>query len=118
MSENTIKYSADKLAEFKTIISDELKLVEEEATSLQKNLEAQRERLAGANVSFNQTSKHSQEQAKNKQSIDRLQQKSSELQAALKRIENETYGVCERTGELIREERLLAKPTARFDIAQ
>ncbi|WP_142786183.1 TraR/DksA family transcriptional regulator [Changchengzhania lutea] len=72
--------------------------------------------MADTNVDFNQSSKHFQQQAKNKQLINRLQRKSRELQAALKRIQNKTYGVCDRTGQLIREERLMARSIARFDI--
>jgi DnaK suppressor protein len=37
-----------------------------------------------------------------------------EIDAALKRIENGTYGVCELTGEVIENERLEAIPWARF----
>ena len=69
-----------------------------------------------SDTDFNQTSSHFQQQAKNKQFIRRLQRKSRELKAALNRIEEGTYGICERTGNLIRSERLLAMPTAKFDI--
>ena len=38
------------------------------------------------------------------------------LQAALVRIENKTYGICRETGELIPKERLYAVPHATFSI--
>ena len=39
-----------------------------------------------------------------------------EIEAALERIENGTYGVCEKTGQPINVERLEAMPTARLCI--
>lgn len=116
MSNNKTQFSPEKLKNFKTIVSDELKLVEKELTKLKEEREAQKLKRAHTNVAFNQSSKHFQQQAENKQIINRLQRRSRELHSALERIEDKTFGICERTGELIREERLKAKPTARFDI--
>lgn len=118
MSNNPLQYSPQKLEKFKTIIEDELKRTMEELARFQHDRAAQKKQMANSNVDFNQTSKHSQQQAMNKQLINRLQRKSRELQAALSRIQDKTYGVCERTGQLIREERLMAMPVARFDIQQ
>jgi RNA polymerase-binding transcription factor DksA len=116
MSKNSIQYSPQKLEKFKIIIENELKMIDKELAKLKDDRQAQKQRLAHTNVDFNQSSKHFQQQSKNKQLISRVQRKSRELQAALKRVEDKTYGVCERTGQLIQEERLAAKPTARFDI--
>lgn len=113
---NKKQYSQEKLQEFKTIIEEDLKTTEEELAKFETNLKEQKQRLANANVDFNQTSKHSQQQAKNEQLKKRFEEKESELKSALQRIENKVYGVCDKTGQLIREERLLANPTARFDI--
>lgn len=116
MTNNTIQYSQQKLEEFKSVLANQLNLTNKELSVFQEDRKAQKEHLANSSVDFNQSSKHFQQQAQNKQHINRLQRKSRELQAALKRIENKTYGVCERTGQLIREERLLARPISRFDI--
>lgn len=116
MSDKKIQYSPEKLRNFKSIIDKEIRTIDEELTKLKEERETQKQKRSNTNVAFNQSSRHFQEQAKNKQFINRLQQKSRELHSALERIEDKTYGVCERTGELIREERLEAKPTARFDI--
>lgn len=40
-----------------------------------------------------------------------------EIERALEKIENGTYGICERCGEPIEEKRLEAKPYARYCIA-
>ncbi|MEX1191917.1 MAG: TraR/DksA C4-type zinc finger protein [Brumimicrobium sp.] len=116
MTKNSTQYSSEKLVKFKTIIENELKIIDKELTEIKNDRQAQKQRQANTNVDFNQSSKHFQQQAKNKQLMSRLQRKSRELKAALQRVEDKTYGVCERTGELIREERLEAKPTARFDV--
>lgn len=115
MSDN-IQFSPEKLAKFKSIIEEDLEVINKELTKFKHDREALKQHLAHTNTDFNQTSKHFEQQAKNKQLINRLQVKSRELKAALKRIENKTYGVCNRSGQLIREERLMARPVARFDI--
>lgn len=47
---------------------------------------------------------------------ERNRQKIDEIDAALKRIENRTYGVCEDTGKKIQKERLEAIPYTRFSL--
>lgn len=47
---------------------------------------------------------------------ERLRKQLVEIEMALGRIENGTYGVCEETEELIEEERLLAIPWTRLSI--
>ena len=116
MSDNKTQFSPEKLKNFKSIIDKEIKIIDEELSKLKEERAVQKEKRANTNVAFNQSSKHFQQQAKNKQLIIRLQRKSRELHSALERIEDKTYGICERTGQLIQEARLKAKPTARFDI--
>lgn len=41
-----------------------------------------------------------------------LEKKLRDVHSALKRIENNTYGICKYTGEPINEKRLLARPTS------
>jgi len=116
MSNNSTQYSKAKLANFKSILTANLAMAEDEIQTLKSNQKSQKEQIVNTNVDFNENSKHFQQQAKNKLLIRRLQNKSRQLRSALQRIEDKTYGICERTGNLIREERLLAMPTARFDI--
>jgi|GEM_PF-1228702 len=113
---NPVKYSSDKLKKFKTVLDESLESTTDELNSLKAIHINQKQRIANSNVDFNENSKHFQQQAKNKRTIRRLQNKARELNKALERVGDGTYGVCNRTGKLIREERLLAMPTARFDI--
>ncbi|QCW99896.1 hypothetical protein FGM00_07205 [Aggregatimonas sangjinii] len=116
MSDNSTQYSPAKLKEFKAILDAQLKKTIEELDTLKSNRKEQRQRLANSNIDYNASSKHFQEQAKDKRRIQSLQRKSRELKSALTRIDNKTYGVCDRSGKLIQEARLKAMPTARFDI--
>ena len=50
---------------------------------------------------------------KDKRLISHLIAEIEEIDAALKRIENGTYGICEKTGAMIAVERLKAHPMAR-----
>ena len=115
---DTVKYSSEKLAEFKQILSEKLAEVQEQLTDKKTSVDKRKTQVAESNLGFSEGSRHFQQQAKNKQLIRRLQHKARELKAALGRIEEETYGICERSGELIREARLQAMPIARFDIVR
>lgn len=46
--------------------------------------------------------------------LDSLERELRELEAALRRVDDDTYGICEACGEQIAEERLEAQPAARF----
>ncbi|MFK8101029.1 MAG: TraR/DksA family transcriptional regulator [Saprospiraceae bacterium] len=116
MENNNPRYSPAKLKKFKNIITDKLENTTNELAGLKADLKSQKQKVANTNTDFNENSKHFQEQAKDKRLIRRFQDKARALNAALNRIENGTYGVCTRTNQLIREERLLAMPTAQFDV--
>jgi len=116
MSENKKAYSEDKLKEFKIIIEENLTKAKDELHTIQNKLESQLEHVSNTNVDFNENSKHFQNQAKNESHVRRLETKIMELESAMDRIEDGTYGVSERNGELIREDRLKAMPTATYDI--
>ena len=47
---------------------------------------------------------------------DKFERQLREIEAALRRIEDGTYGICEETGEDIEEKRLLAIPWTRFSV--
>lgn len=110
MSEN--KYSTSKLEEFKKMITPELEETQERIERLQSMRKRRKEHFADANVDSSEEGQHAQQQSKNKASMRRLKSKAKALKSALIRIENGTYGIDERTGELIDENRLKAKPTA------
>jgi len=116
MSEQTVRYSPEKLEAFKVIVTEKLKETKEELDGIIERQQDQKEHVANTNVDFNENSKHFQQQAKTKEHIRRLENNVVELEAALDRIKDKSYGVSDQDGTLIREERLRAMPTARYDI--
>lgn len=114
--ENKKSYSDNKLQEFKTEIETELQRKKKELTDIRTAIDARKDQLADANLDFNENSQHFQTQAKNESQFRRLSLEVQELESALDRIADKTYGICERTGEKIREARLKAMLTATYDI--
>ena len=118
MSKKT-KYSPEELEEFKVIINEKLEIARQEYENY---------RAAVTNADGNDTIDTSptykvlEEGAStlSKEEAGRLAQRQlkfiQNLQAALMRIENGTYGVCRETGKLIPKERLRAVPHATLSI--
>ena len=114
MNEKT-RYSDQELDEFRSIINDKLEIAKQEYDNY---------RAAVTNADGNDTIDTSptykvlEEGAStlSKEEAGRLAQRQMKfiqnLQAALVRIENKTYGVCRETGKLIPKERLRAVPHA------
>lgn len=110
-----MRYSDEELQEFKELIQAKLE---------KANLEYERLRSSLSNLDGNDvadtspTYKVLEEGATtlNKEEAGHLAQRQKKfiqnLQAALVRIENKTYGVCRKTGKLIPKERLRAVPHA------
>ncbi|WP_165023372.1 MULTISPECIES: TraR/DksA family transcriptional regulator [unclassified Dysgonomonas] len=118
MSEKT-RYSDEELNEFRDIILDKLNKAKDEYEQL---------RAAITNADGNDvtdtspTFKVLEEGAStlSKEEAGRLAQRQMKfiqnLQSALIRIENKTYGICRETGKLIPKERLRAVPHATLSI--
>lgn len=118
MSEKT-RYSDSELAEFRAIINEKLEIAKREYEMLRAAI-----MNADGNdtVDTSPTFKVLEEGAStlSKEEAGRLAQRQMKfiqnLQAALVRIENGTYGVCRETGKLIPKERLRAVPHATLSI--
>ncbi|MBR1809181.1 MAG: TraR/DksA C4-type zinc finger protein [Paludibacteraceae bacterium] len=117
MAEKT-RYSDEELEEFRQLINEKLEKAKAEYDHL-------RQMVAGEGNDVNDTSptfKVLEEGASvlNKEEMGRLAQRQMKyiqnLQAALIRIENKTYGICRVTGKLIPKERLRAVPHATLSI--
>ena len=118
MNEKT-KYSDTELEEFKALIIEKMEAAKGEFENL-------RATVMNANENDTEdtspTFKNMEEGAStlSKEDAGRLAQRQMKfiqnLQAALIRIENKTYGVCRETGKLIPKERLRAVPHATLSI--
>lgn len=119
MIETSKRYSDRDLAEFKTLIQDKI-------TSAKKDLKRLRDSITqGAGNGTNDTysafkafEEGSETLSKESNSIlaQRQEKFIRDLNNALIRIENKTYGICRVTGKLINKERLKLVPHATLSI--
>jgi DnaK suppressor protein len=115
MSTNTEKtrYSDSELKEFKEIILEKLRVAREELAELTKTLNSSNangtDDTAGTYKTLEDGSATLEKEQTN-QLAARQKKFIDNLEAALVRIENKTYGICRETGKLIQKERLRAVP--------
>lgn len=113
------RYSDAELQEFKELINKKLAIAHEELTSLQQSLKNANANGTDDTINSYKTLEDGSSTLE-KESLGQLaarQKKFIEnLEAALMRIENKTYGVCKVTGNLIRKERLMAVPHTTMSI--
>jgi DnaK suppressor protein len=107
------RYSDEELLEFKEIILKKLDVAREEFNTLQKNLRDGNENGTDStnnNYLTLDDGADTFEKENTTQLAARLMKFIQNLEAALVRIENKTYGICKTTGKLIPKERLRAVP--------
>jgi DnaK suppressor protein len=102
--ESKTSYSASELAEFKELIINKLTSAREELNQILSSLSTDNGR---SNVGDGSITLQKEEAS---QLAGRQRKFIIELEAALVRIENKTYGVCKDKGTLIPKGRLLAVP--------
>jgi len=107
------RYSDSELQEFKDIILEKLRIAREELASLTQSLSSPNSNgtddTAGTFKTLEDGSATLEKEQTN-QLAARQKKFIENLEAALVRIENKTYGVCRETGKLIQKERLRAVP--------
>ena len=107
------RYSDAELQEFKELILDKLRIAKEELNSLASSLSTPNangtDDTAGTYKTLEDGSATLEKESIN-QLAARQKKFIEQLEAALVRIENKTYGVCRETGKLIPKERLRAVP--------
>ncbi|WP_374165703.1 TraR/DksA family transcriptional regulator [Arcticibacter sp. MXS-1] len=107
------RYSDAELQEFKELILDKMRVAKEELASLAQSLSNPNlngtDDTAGTYKTLEDGSATLEKEQIN-QLAARQKKFIENLEAALVRIENKTYGVCRETGKLIPKERLRAVP--------
>lgn len=107
------RYSDAELQEFKDIILEKLRVAREELASLTQSLSSPNtngtDDTAGTYKTLEDGSATLEKEQIN-QLAARQKKFIENLEAALVRIENKTYGICRETGKLIPKERLRAVP--------
>ncbi|MEI5985600.1 MULTISPECIES: TraR/DksA family transcriptional regulator [Sphingobacterium] len=113
------RYSDAELQEFKAIILEKLRIAKEELSSLTKSLSNSNangtDDTAGTYKTLEDGSATLEKEQIN-QLAARQKKFIDNLEAALVRIENKTYGICRETGKLIQKERLKAVPHTTLSI--
>ncbi|MFZ4263409.1 TraR/DksA family transcriptional regulator [Sphingobacterium sp. HJSM2_6] len=113
------RYSDTELQEFKAIILEKLRVAREELSSLTKSLSNSNangtDDTAGTYKTLEDGSATLEKEQIN-QLAARQKKFIDNLEAALVRIENKTYGICRETGKLIQKERLKAVPHTTLSI--
>jgi RNA polymerase-binding transcription factor DksA len=113
--ENTEKarYSDEELVEFRDLINKKIEQTRDELNYIQDSL---KQLVDSGNDDIISSSKQMEdnsiiaEKEQMNQLSERLRKHLNNLEAALVRIENKTYGICKETGKLISKERLRVVP--------
>ncbi|CDS93636.1 MULTISPECIES: TraR/DksA family transcriptional regulator [Sphingobacterium] len=113
------RYSDSELQEFKSIILEKLRIAKEELSALTASLNNSdangTDDTAGTYKTLEDGSATLEKEQTN-QLAARQRKFIDNLDAALVRIENKTYGICRETGKLIQKERLKAVPHTTLSI--
>jgi RNA polymerase-binding protein DksA len=119
MSEENIRYSREDLAEFEVIIQDKLTAARKEVTFIKETLSRRNDSGTDNTASSSKVLEDGADTAE-KESMNQLASRQmkfiQQLENALVRIKNGTYGVCIGTGKLIPKERLRAVPHTQHSI--
>jgi RNA polymerase-binding transcription factor len=115
MDETTKKnrYSDSELLEFKEVINQKLEIAREELQNLVSALQSENENGTddtGSTYKTLEDGSSTLHKESTSQLASRLKKFIQNLEAALGRIENKTYGICRVNGKLIGKERLFAVP--------
>ena len=113
-SEDKTRYSEEELKEFQELIHKKLEKAKEEykilKETLNRNNDEGTDATSGGNTKVLEDGAETAEKENLSQLAARQQKYITNLENALVRIKNGTYGICSVTGKLISKERLIAVP--------
>lgn len=111
------KYSQQELKEFEDLILQKLKLAKEELKTLMGSINHSTDETTDGSVKTLEDGAETAEREQMNQLAARQQKFINNLENALVRIKNGTYGICIDTGKLIQKERLMSVPHTMHSIA-
>ena len=117
-AQEKVRYSDEELAEFKELILEKLARARKDLELLNENVAGKGNNADDTAPTFKLLEEGSNVLSKeeNSQLAARQYKYIQNLENALIRIENKTYGVCRMTGKLIPKERLRAVPHATLSV--
>ena len=113
------RYSDEELMEFREIIQKKLQKAQAELDYLQESIKSPGENATDDTFSASKLMEDnsiSTEKEQMSQLAERQRKFVKNLEDAMVRIENKTYGICKETGKLISKERLRAVPHTTMSI--
>jgi DnaK suppressor protein len=114
------RYNETELREFRELINEKIRVARQELLSLASSLNSGNTNGTDDTASSGKTLEDGSASLE-KESINQLASRQKkfidQLEAALLRIENKTYGICRETGGLIPKERLRAVPHTTLSMA-
>lgn len=114
-----LRYSEDELKEFQELISDKLEKARKELTYIKEALSRKNDPgtdTTGGTLKLLEDGADTAEKENFTQLAARQQKFIQQLENAMARIKNGTYGICVDTGKLIPKERLRAVPHTQHSI--
>jgi len=114
--EEKTRYSDEELEEFKQIILKKLDKAKTDLEILRESMHSDGEVDTNLTYRLQDDGKENLIKEENARLIARLERFVRDLELALVRIENKTYGICRVTGKLIEKDRLRAVPHATLSI--
>lgn len=114
-----LRYSEEDLKEFEGIIAEKLANSKKELAYIRESLSRKNDQgtdLTGSGYLSLEDGAETAEKEHLNQMASRLQKFTAQLETAMIRIKNGTYGVCIETGRLIPKERLRAVPHTQHSI--
>ena len=119
MSEEKLRYSREELIEFEDLITEKLNNAKKEVAFIKETLSSRNDSGTDNTASSSKLLEDGADTAE-KESLNQLASRQlkfiQQLENALIRIKNGTYGVCIGTGKLIPKERLRAVPHTQHSI--
>lgn len=116
MNKKDLEYFRKKLEAEKVLLEGELATVGHENTDKSGHWTATSGNMSVDSADENELADKLEELEDNAGIMEKLEKQHNEVVAALKRIEDGTYGICEISGEKIEKERLEANPSARTSV--
>lgn len=113
MDKRDLKHFKEKLEKEKVLLEEELATISRINPDNPSDWEATTTDIEVDAADENEVADKMEELEENKSILSQLEPQLNEVKAALKRIEDGTYGICEISGEQIEKERLEAYPSAR-----
>lgn len=115
-NEEKVRYSDEELKEFEAIINEKLDKAYKELNYIKESLSKRNDSETSSSSKIMEDGAETIEKESLNQLASRQHKFISQLEHALVRIKNGTYGICIETGKLIPKERLRAVPHTQHSI--